>query len=558
MDPPNRNTRKLVSLTLAKKLQIVEEAEKGEYSYESIAKAHGLSTSSVSRYVKKKAAMRAKLEKYRECGILGRKTLKEQSYPPLEEALYVWLLQQREVNLIVTSDILKAKAEQMFSMFQSRGVFVGKNFAASDGWARRFKQRYGLRVSRVVGEKASADVESYQSFKSVLMAKILEMGLQKCQVYNADESTLFTKMMASRSIVLWDERVASGRKLNKTRFTFMPCANIDGSMKMKLMFIGTAAKPRDFPTDFQNVLPVSYHFSKKAWMTRALFKTWFHDEFVPAVREFSAQRNLEAKALLVLDNCTAHHEGDISCSDDGKIQVIYLPPNVTAECQPMDQSEINAVKIRYKRKLMLYLVMENEDLPLEERLKSVSLLKSIDWLADLWNEITCSTIEQSWKKLIDEFPGYDWNCYENDLEDDKSWNDVPELVHSLDILVGTHTSDKEVCDWMQDKVRDSSGNAEWITCAVYSDEEIIDSVLKPHDSQDNSSETMEEDWLDDENTPPPEVNCGFAVPPDVPDFPTVLKSLDVVLKYVENDPVDACKLKTLRSKLVEAEWNKRK
>lgn len=70
--------------------------------------------------------------------------------------------------------------------------------------------------------------------------------------------------------------------------------------------------------------------------------------------------------------------------------------NVTAECQPMDQSVINAVKIRYKRKLMLYLVMENEDLPSEERLKSVSLLKSIEWLADSWNEITCSTIEQSW------------------------------------------------------------------------------------------------------------------------------------------------------------------
>lgn len=63
----------------------------------------------------------------------------------------------------------------------------------------------------------------------------------------------------------------------------------------------------------------------------------------------------------------------------------------------------------------------------------------------------------------------------------------------FDILVVTHTSDNEVCDWMQDKVRDSSGDAEWITCAVFSDEKIIDSVLKPHDSQDNSSETMEEE-----------------------------------------------------------------
>lgn len=96
-------------------------------------------------------------------------------------------------------------------------------------------------------------------------------------------------------------------------------------------------------------------------------------------------------------------------------------------------------------------------------------------------------------RLIDEFPGYDWKYCENDLEDDKSWNDAPDLIHSLDILVVTHASDNEVCDWMQDKVRDSSDNAEWIICAVFSDEKIIDSVLKPHESQDKSSETIEEE-----------------------------------------------------------------
>lgn len=394
----SKGKRKLPSLTLARKVQIIEEAEADTSTLESVARAHGISTSSVSRYVKNKDAIREKLEKYREHGIEDRKTLKEQSYPLLEEAIYVWLIQQREDNIIVTSDILKAKTEVMFSLLQSHGLHVGKSFVPSDGWVRRFKQRHGLRVARVVGEKASADIAAYDKFKTVLMAKILEMGLQKCQVYNADESALFTKLMASRSIILWDEKVASGRKLNKTRFTFMPCANIDGSMKMKLMFIGTAAKPRDFPRNFEDSLPVSYHFSKKAWMTRNLFKEWFHNEFVPAVRDFSMQRNIEPTALLVLDNCTAHHEGgNVLVSDDGRIQVIYLPPNVTSECQPMDQAVINAIKIRYKRRLMLYLVMENTDLQLEERLKSVSLQRSIEWLADSWNEISCFTIENSWK-----------------------------------------------------------------------------------------------------------------------------------------------------------------
>lgn len=547
--------RKQAVLTLVEKLLIAEEAEAGGSSYDMIAASHGVSVSSVYRFVNNKDAIRTKLANYREHGVENRRTLKGQSFPLLEEALYVWVIQQREQNIIVTSDILKAKAEHLFLLFQSKDQFVGQKFLSSDGWARRFKQRYGLRVLRVAGEKASADVEAYHKFKDILMAKILEMNLEKCQVYNADESALFIKMMASRSIVLWDEKIASGRKMNKTRFTFLPCSNIDGSLKMKLMFIGTAAKPRDFPHNFEKCLPVSYHHSKKAWMTRDLFRCWFHDEFVPAVREFSIQHNLEPTALLVLDNCTAHHEGDnhLLQSDDGKIQVIYLPPNVTSECQPMDQAVINAVKIRYKRKLMLYLVMENEDMPLEERLKSVSLRRSIAWLADSWDEVSPSTIEQSWKKLIDEFPGSNWSSNTDEFEIDKSWSDLPTLVHSLDAVAGTYTTDEEMRLWVQDKIRSSDGNAEWTTSQVFTDAEIVDSVLNTN----NDPNLMVEEWLDTENTSTNEFDIT-PVTTGVPDFQTTLKSLDVVMKYMEDDPADFCKLAILRTKIVEAEWNKRK
>lgn len=91
-------------------------------------------------------------------------------------------------------------------------------------------------------------------------------------------------------------------------------------------------------------------------------------------------------------------------SDDGLIQVIYLPPNVTSECQPMDQSIINAVKRKYKRKLMLKLILENEHLKFKERLKKINLQQCISWLAESWEEISASTIRNSWRKLITELP----------------------------------------------------------------------------------------------------------------------------------------------------------
>nr|XP_029732840.1 jerky protein homolog-like [Aedes albopictus] len=284
--------RKHVTLTLAQKLDVIREAESSELSHEQIAKKYGIGSSSVGRFLKHKEAIKSKIETYREYGVEERRTLKVQSFPLLEQALFVWILQQRNANVIVSAEVLKAKAQQLLVNFQQHGCYEGCHFLASNGWARRFRHRFGLRTG--------------------------------------------------------DEKAAAGRKLNRIRYTFMPCSNMDGTLKLKLMFIGTSENPRDLPRN-KEALPVSYYNAKKAWMTRILFKKWFDDEFVPAVRKFSEENGLEPKALLVLDNCSAHHIGCDLRSDDGLIEVIYLPPNVTSECQPMDQAVINAIKTRYKK-----------------------------------------------------------------------------------------------------------------------------------------------------------------------------------------------------------------
>nr|XP_029711570.1 jerky protein homolog-like [Aedes albopictus] len=506
--------RKHTTLNLVTKMQIIEEAERDELSYEMIAKKYGVATSSVSRYVKNKNSIRENIEKYRGHGIADRKTMKEPCYPLLEEALYVWVLQERERNMIIPPDVLKAKAEKFFRAFQEQGCYAGKTFTGSDGWLRRFRKRYGLR------------------------------------------SAIFIKMIASRTVALWDESCASGRKLDKTRFTFMPCCNIDGTMKMKLMFIGTAANPREFSRYSKKLLPVSYYHSKKAWMTRQLFRSWFHEEFIPEVRKFSVQHNLEPKALLVLDNCSAHFDGcgDLR-SDDGLIQVIYLPPNVTSQCQPMDQSIINAVKLRYKRKLMLFLVLENINLPFMQRLKKVSLRTSIEWLSSAWNEITSTSIENSWKKLIDEFPEAEWQ--DTSQHDENHLEDIHSLMASIDRLAETETDDDHLQQWLKDDVRDSDGNPAWFTTEVFEDAEIVKSTLnKSHDPQ-----YEEEEWLED----PPEEDADIqyesqsssAENSQCSEFQKALDSLDYLIEYVKHDLSEVSKLKLLRMNLIENEWKKR-
>lgn len=79
----------------------------------------------------------------------------------------------------------------------------------------------------------------------------------------------------------------------------MPCSNASGSHKLKLLVIGKGNKPRAFTN---SVVPVSYKSQKKGWVTKDIFREWFHTEFVPSVREKLLELNLPLKALLILGN----------------------------------------------------------------------------------------------------------------------------------------------------------------------------------------------------------------------------------------------------------------
>lgn len=62
-------------------------------------------------------------------------------------------------------------------------------------------------------------------------------------IWNADECGLFNKMVPDRTI---SQIQLAGRKKGRTRITFLPCCNADGSEKCPLMIIGKAHKPRPF------------------------------------------------------------------------------------------------------------------------------------------------------------------------------------------------------------------------------------------------------------------------------------------------------------------------
>ena len=161
------------------------------------------------------------------------------------------------------------------------------------------------------------------------------------QTYNADETALYYRIMPNRTLALKKNKTAhQGYKEIKDRVTLLFCCNRAGTHKLRPLMIGKSKNPRCFNHINRTTLPLDYMNSAKAWMTGYLFKDWFHNTFVPAVRRELKSIGMPPRAVLLLDNCPAYPQAVDLCSKDGKICVKYLPKNTTSLCQPLDQGII--------------------------------------------------------------------------------------------------------------------------------------------------------------------------------------------------------------------------
>lgn len=323
------------------------------------------------------------------------------------------------------------------------------NFSASNGWLQKFKSRNGIRCLKICGEKLSSDNSAVELFIATFFKTVKEMGIDDEQIYNADESALFWRILPTTTWVHSGENSAPGRKISKDRFTFMPCANAAGSHKLPLLVIGKSEKPRAFK-NFE--LPVVYKSTKKGWMSTSVFEDWRKKVFIKKVKEFLNNANKPLKALLILDNAPSHPKEKV-INTDPNFRVLFLPPNCTAILQPMDQNLIQNIKVRYRKNLLNHILQEN-DTNITSVLKAFNLRNAVVFLNSAWQDITKNNIAKSWSKLLPEA------SIEGEWEDedhvpliqlreiDTTCQDINSIYSTLSILnPSTIFCNAEINDW---------------------------------------------------------------------------------------------------------------
>ncbi|XP_020297967.1 jerky protein homolog-like, partial [Pseudomyrmex gracilis] len=308
----------------------------------------------------------------------------------VDKATWIWFKEKQAAGIPVQGVHLQIQAQYFHTVLKGQG-----QFNASNGWLHKWQIRHNIRSVTICGEKLSADKNAAENFKVEFSQYINEQDLSLDQIFNCDETGLNYKLLPKTTLSSTSETSASGFKGKKERITVMACSNASGSLKLPLVVIGKYAKPRAIK--HLTSLSVYYKNQKSAWMNKEIFTEWFQCEFVPRVTEFLKIKGLPLKAVLYVDNCTAHP--NILSKDN--IISRFFPPNTTSLIQPMDQSCLQCLKLQYRQKLMTYIIdCVNRGETLQNSLKKITIKEVIFWASSAWEHVSPVTIRKSWNKLI--------------------------------------------------------------------------------------------------------------------------------------------------------------
>ncbi|KRY76023.1 Jerky -like protein-like [Trichinella pseudospiralis] len=220
--------RKRTVIFLKKKIKILMTIKAGD-SYKKISIKFGIIVQTISDIKRNGKRIADFMTKFQAEGDGdSRKTMKQACNVKLDTALYIWFVQRRSLNQIVSGEILRTKA-----MYLGAKLGVDK-FSAS--------QRHGIRCLTTQGERLSADQSSAEDFTKNLSQYLKNNEYKPDFVCNADETGLGWKYLPNKTLASRTKRSVGGLNWSKERVTILCCVNASGNDQVPLLLIGKLLK----------------------------------------------------------------------------------------------------------------------------------------------------------------------------------------------------------------------------------------------------------------------------------------------------------------------------
>lgn len=319
-------------------------------------------------------------------------------YEDVDKAVLTWFCTARSKNIPIDGTIIREKALNI-----AKAIDPNTSFTASSGWLSKFVGRHNIKFKVLSGQGASINDAVVNDWFGQLPGIIAQYS--PCDIYNMDETGLFYKQTPNKSYVKFGE-MSKGGANSKLRLTVALFANWAGA-KENPIIIGNAKRPRSFGRiDIEKTHNVVWRSNKKSWMTAVIFNE--------ILVSFNRKMRLEGRnVLLFLDNASCHPDVELS-----NVKLIFLPPNTTSKCQPLDQGIIQSFKVQYRKQLVEYIIsMIDENIFLtninSKKLPEITVLNAITWIKTAWDRVSPDTIVKCFRRC-----GFHNNdLTENDLVD---------------------------------------------------------------------------------------------------------------------------------------------
>uniref|UniRef100_A0A336LJF0 CSON006367 protein n=1 Tax=Culicoides sonorensis TaxID=179676 RepID=A0A336LJF0_CULSO len=163
------------------------------------------------------------------------KRIRGSTHPEVEQALFLWFLNERKQNKLLTQSILQIKMMEFHSLLCEKNAC---NFKCSTTVIELFQKRHRIRYLTHSGEKLSSKIDGIPDFIDELIKKLESKKFTLENLYNADDSGFQFKETPSRILVASKERTAPNKKALKERFMFLPCCNVTETCRLPLQIIG--------------------------------------------------------------------------------------------------------------------------------------------------------------------------------------------------------------------------------------------------------------------------------------------------------------------------------
>lgn len=364
-------------LSLKEKIDIITESEKTGLSARKLAEKLGIGKTQVTNIISNKCELKKLYEE-------GGSEKQKRKFPKTEglavdQVVFNWFCKARNKNFPISGPLIKQKALEAAQSLQL------VNFKASNGWLEKFCQRHSITFKTICGESADVNIDDIEEWKRKLLFILKDYSPR--DIYNADETGLCYRAMPTKTFALKiKEDKCAGRKSAKQRLTVLLCANMEGEKEDPLV-IGRSRKPRCFKGENISKLPLEWVSNKKAWMTREIMTTWLH-------KFNNKMKRQNRKVLLFLDNATSHSNLLLE-----NVKIVFLPPNTTAHCQPLDQGIIQNFKLIYRSLIVKRLLScVDSDCSFQETEKQITIANTLIWISVAWKKLSPDTIKKCFSK----------------------------------------------------------------------------------------------------------------------------------------------------------------